>query len=335
MTMLAEPIFIGGLDRSGKTLLRLALSLHPRIFITKRTDLWRYFYNRFGDLNQVENFERCLQAILRYKHIRPLHPDAERIRQEFWQGEPSYGRLFALIHQHHAEAIGKPRWGDQSESIEEYAAEIFAAYPQAKLIHLIRDPRDRLAASKAHWRHGHGKVGDSLARWLNSATLAERHLRLYPDRYRVIRYEDLVSRPEPVLANLCEFLGEEYTPAMLNIGHLRHPDEESGLSLPAEPYPGCGDFLSDFIGLYLQRLSRSEIAQMQILAGCGLQRWGYGQEKITFSPKDALAFALEFPLSLARLNGGRIWNRVRRVFPAHFGHRPSGEKAKHLLNSKT
>jgi hypothetical protein len=333
MNALTDPIFIGGLDRSGKTLLRLALSLHPRIFITRRSDLWRYFYNRYGDLSQGENFERCLQAILKYKHVRPLHPNAERIRQEFWQGEPTYARLFALIHQHHAEAIGKPRWGDQSEALEEYAEEIFTAYPQARFIHLIRDPRDRLATSKSHWRHGRGKVGNSLGRWLRSTALAERYLRLYPDRYRVIRYEDLVSQPEAVLADLCEFLGEEYTPAMLKIGHLRHA-EESNINLPKEPCPGCGDFLTDFIGLYLQRLSRNEIAQIQLLAKAEMQRWGYWQEKIAFTPKDLGEFILEFPLTLAHLGGWRVWEILRRASPAQFGHRPSGEKTKHLLDLK-
>lgn len=331
--MTIEPIFIGGLDRSGKTLLRLALSLHPRIFITKRTDLWRYFYNRYGNLSRAENFERCLQDILHYKHIRPLDPDAARIRREFQKGEPTYGRLFALVHQHHAEAIGKPRWGDQSESVEEYADEIFAAYPAAKMVQMIRDPRDRLATSKAHWRHGRGKVGASIGRWLHSIALAERNLRLYPDRYRVIRYEDLVSHPEQVLAEVCEFLGETYFPQMLNIGHARQVEEESGISRSTEPAPGCGDFLTDFIGLYLQRLTKSEIAQIQFLAKQKLHTWHYGLEKILFSPKDMLAFVTELPLSVARLALQQLWNMGKRVSPTFLGYKPSTEKTKHLSST--
>ena len=103
------PIFIGGLDRSGKTLLRLSLSAHPNLALTRRTYLWPRFFNRYGDLSRGDNFERCLRAMLQRKPIQVLQPDAERIRREFWQGEASYARLFALLHQHYAERQGKPR----------------------------------------------------------------------------------------------------------------------------------------------------------------------------------------------------------------------------------
>jgi hypothetical protein len=61
---LKSPIFIGGLDNSGKTHLRLALSSHPEIAMTRRSYMWTRIYNRYGDLRQPENFERCLNALL-------------------------------------------------------------------------------------------------------------------------------------------------------------------------------------------------------------------------------------------------------------------------------
>ena len=74
------PIFIGGLSFSGKTQLRLLLGTHPNIVITRRTRMWTRFYGRFGDLSRPENFERCLEAMLRNKHICALNPDPARIR---------------------------------------------------------------------------------------------------------------------------------------------------------------------------------------------------------------------------------------------------------------
>ena len=50
MTTRLGPIFVGGLDRSGKTLLRLALSSHPNIAMTRRTYTWTEVYQRYGDL---------------------------------------------------------------------------------------------------------------------------------------------------------------------------------------------------------------------------------------------------------------------------------------------
>ena len=178
-----RPIIIGGPDRCGKTLLRALLVSHPNIAIPAvGSNYWTFFYGQFGDLARPENFERCLAAMLRYKHALFLRPDPERIRQEFRQGEPSYGRLFALFHRHYAEREGKPRWGDQTGLIERYADEVLAAYPGAKIVHMIRDPRDRYEASLALWPKGRMRAGGATARWRYSARLAQRNLRRHPQR---------------------------------------------------------------------------------------------------------------------------------------------------------
>jgi len=119
------------------------LASHPHIAMSRRTNLWPKFYQRYGDLSRTDNFQRCLKAMLQYKHITSLKPDADRINTEFQQGEPTYARLFALFEQHNAERLGKPRWGDQTELIERYTDPIMNAYPSAKFIHMIRDPRDQ------------------------------------------------------------------------------------------------------------------------------------------------------------------------------------------------
>src|SRR5690606_19411988 len=133
---------------------------------------------------------------LDYSHVQYLNPDPARIRREFWQGEPTYARLFALLHEHYAEQQGKARWGDQTGLLECYADLLFAADPRAKMIQMIRDPRDRYAASLIRSPEGKGRAGGATARWLRSVRLAERNRRRYPDRYMVVRYESLVTQPE-------------------------------------------------------------------------------------------------------------------------------------------
>ena len=107
---LSGAIYIAGASYSGKTQLRLMLSAHPNILITRRTYMWQQFYNQYGFLGDPENFESCLNAILTSKHIQALNPDPEQIRQEFKQGTPEYARLFSIIHQQYATRCGKKRW---------------------------------------------------------------------------------------------------------------------------------------------------------------------------------------------------------------------------------
>lgn len=328
MTVERGPIFICGLDRCGKTLLRALLVSHPHIAIPEiGSNYWTFFYKQYGDLRHPKNFERCLAVMQRYTHVTLLEPDFERIRRQFWQGEPTYPRLFALLNQQYAEKMGKPRWGDQSGLIEQYADYIFAAYPDAKMIHMLRDPRDRYEASLAHAPHGKGRVGGATARWLYSLRLARRNLKRYPDRYLIIQYETLVRQPEETLRSICAFLGEEFTPAMLNM--------EGAPTFREKVQRGAygnrsGQLIStEFIGRFRQAIPPNEIKFMQLLAGKEMQAWGYTLEPIHLAPRQNIRFYLrDVPLNLARMFAWLGLQQLHVRFPAWFGIRPPADKLK-------
>jgi hypothetical protein len=209
-----DPILIGGLSYSGKTQVRMVLGAHPAISMTRRTYLWDRFYGRFGDLRIPENLDRCLSTMLESERVRRLQPEPHLIRREFLDGPATYARLFGLLHQHHAERIGRQRWGEQLGHVERFADPIFESFPSARMIHMIRDPRARHAARAEGTPPRHGTVGWETGMWMHSAELASRNLRQYPDRYRVVRYETLAARPEETLRDLCSFIEEEYAPSM-------------------------------------------------------------------------------------------------------------------------
>jgi hypothetical protein len=213
--MAGGPIFIAGLSYSGKTQLRMLLSAHPNIVITRRTYMWRKFYNRFGNLSDPKNLERCVDAMLSRKHILALEPDPERIRREFWQGAATYARLFALFHEHHAEKLGKLRWGDQLGFVEKYADLIFAAYPDAQMIHMVRDPFERTGESLSGSARRLGKLGWELAQWQFSVQLAQRNESQHAGRYLIVHCEELFSEPEKVLRAVCAFIDEDFIPKIL------------------------------------------------------------------------------------------------------------------------
>ncbi len=318
------PIFIGGPDRCGKTTMAAFLTSHPNISIPAvGSNMWSYFYGQYGDLNRRENFERCLDAMLQYKHVAFLNPDPDRIRREFWQRPPTYARLFALFQEHHAEREGKPRWGDQTGLIERYADQVFAAYPTAKMIHMMRDPRDRYEASLALWPDGKGRVGGATARWLYSTRLADRNQQKYPERYKVVRYETLVSQPEETLREVCTFLSEEYLPSMLTMDGA--PERRDRLSQRAHGQAGSKAPLStEFIGRYRQAIPKREIAFMQMCAGREMRGYGYALEPIQFSLGQRLRLVLvDGPFNLARMLTWQTLETFQHHFPAQVGRKPS------------
>ena len=126
------------------------LEAHPNIAMTRRTNFWTLYLNQFGDLGRAENFERCLAEMMAFRRMQIFCPDPHRLRREFERGEKSYTRLFELLQIQRAERLGKTRWGDKSLNSERFAGAILAAYPGAKMIHIIRDPRDRCASLISH-----------------------------------------------------------------------------------------------------------------------------------------------------------------------------------------
>ena len=163
------PIFIAGLERSGTSLIYALLASHPNIAMTRRTNLWTHFYDQYGDLGNDANLERCLAMMMRYRRVQKLEPDRERLVADFRSGPRTYARLFALLEEQFAARLGKPRWGDKSLNTERYTDEIVAAYPHARIIHMLRDPRDRYASSKTRWETRRGGIGAGIAEWLASS----------------------------------------------------------------------------------------------------------------------------------------------------------------------
>lgn len=316
------PIYIGGLDRCGKTTMRAFLVSHPNIAIPAvGSNMWTYFYGQYGDLAQPDNFERCLTALLHYKHVRFLQPDPDRIRQEFWQGSPTYARLFALFLIHFAERENKPRWGAQTGLIERYAPQLFASHPDLKIIHMLRDPRDRYEASLDKWPGGKGRAGGAVARWLYSTRLAEQHVRNFPQQYKIVRFETMVSQPEETLRDVCAFLGETFMPEMLSMGGASQQRELllQGTDLTAGQCPVS----PAYIGGFRDKVSSREIAFIQLQAGRKMRAYGYEPDPVNFSPKEWLKFYLStWPHQMVRMGAWLAVELLQQNFPGWLGRTP-------------
>lgn len=282
------PIFIAGADRSGKTYMRMMLEAHPNIAFSKRTNLWTRYYEQFGSLAQAGNLERCLKALLQNKHVQTLQPDLPQLLQQFRAGEPTYGRLFSLLHEQYLSQLGKARWGDQTEFVEAIADAIFAAYPNACFIHMIRDPRDRYEAAVSRKPEERGKVGYATAQWRYSAALARRNQPKYANQYHIVRYETMVHQPEQTMRTVCDFLDEIYTPALVALTHVPRFQTENGRSStsPSPLSPG-------YIGRFRKGLAADEIAFIQQYAGREMRHFGYTLEPIHVSPTVKLQLSLD------------------------------------------
>jgi hypothetical protein len=315
-----NPVYIAGLERSGTSLIYALLGSHPSLAMMRRTNLWTHFYGQYGDLGQPKNFERCLAMMMRYKRIVRLQPDAARLRREFYQGEPTYARLFALLGSYYAERQGKRRWGDKSLNTERYADLIFQTYPHARMIHMIRDPRDRYASALKRWGVSRGGVGAGSAAWLWSLNMAQINRRQYPDRYMILRYETLVFKPEESLRDICAFIGEPFSPSMLTMSGDERFRDEGGNSSYERVEPGR--ISTGSVGRFRAVMSRRQIAYMERALGPEMSTFGYTRDSLELAGSERLLFSLlDVPWNAARAAAWRVregaLDRMGRPVPSY------------------
>jgi hypothetical protein len=287
------------------------LASHPGFCMVRRTNVWRYFDRRYGTLESPENFERCLSDMVRYRRMRHLAPDAERIRREFAQGPRTYGRLFALFFDHHAQRSMRSRWGDKSLHTEHFADRIFAEFPHASVIHMVRDPRDRYASVRRRNGQDLSRVGAATARWLDSARAARRNMRRHPGRYHVVRYEDLVCDPLRTARKVCAAIGAPFAPEMLSLEGLPELRDKGGNSSFGDVGPGS--ISTNAVGRFHDVLRTYEHSFIEIVAGRAMEAFGYERTGVEATRRDHVAFTVvHLPVHTVRMLGWLTLARWRR-----------------------
>jgi len=216
--------FIVGCGRSGTTLLQVMLGNHPEITLPNETGfyslLWRRNRRRLGELANARDFRRGFEHCMDFWRVRELELDRERVWQ-LCQGQPtSWETLFLALLAALAERRGATRVGEKSPGHFQHLTLLAERFPEARFIHLIRDPR---AVACSYYRtFGIKAIGAKCRRWREAIEQHRLHSAALGARYAAVRYEDLVRAPEPTLRALCAFLGCEFSPDMLAHHERQH-----------------------------------------------------------------------------------------------------------------
>ena len=99
--------------------------------------------------------------------------------------------------------------------------------------------------------------------------------KLDPESYFVVRYEELCAEPEPVLEKLCEFLGEDFSPAML--AHHETASTKQWADTPVHAKT-ARPITTDFVEMYKHRLPKADVGVIESLIGETLREFGYALE---------------------------------------------------------
>lgn len=337
-------IFVTGASRSGTTLLSFVLRSHSRVLGLPELQ----YFGDFVDPRRRETHpvgeRQLLQAAtaLYERHERGVRMaalqscDADEIQlvarlraRALVDGltderRDPYG-VFADATGRLARAAGKAIPCEQTPRNIFYAEALLDIYPQARFVHMMRDPRAVMASQKKRWKRRRLLANraalppsDALRSWVNyhpytmgslwaKANAEAYRLRSHP-RFRIIRFEDLLAQPEATVREVCEHLDLAYEPAMLDVPQINssHASSASGARRGFNP---------EAIDAWKKTLGAGEIAVTERLCRAGMALGGYpplGQRARTGELRYAMSYVLH-AAGVITLNPRRAWIQLRAL----------------------
>ena len=237
-----SPVFICGALRSGTTLLRLMIDNHPVLSNPGEFDFmfdWPEDHAGAPDLaGHHEQLEKSwIFANTGLRADRALdHHGLIRSFSEAYQSSETV--LTINIHRNFERIPG--------------------IYPNARYVHLVRDPRDVARSCVNMGWAGNSYYGvDS---WIASERSFEALSKIVPaGRIHRMRYESLITHPEEELSALCAFIGVLFDPSMLRYG------DKSTYQAPD----------SGLVAQWRRKMAPREIALLESKVGPMLANRGY------------------------------------------------------------
>jgi hypothetical protein len=180
---------------------------------------------------------------------------------------------------------------ETSQSI--YANKIRHTGLNIKVIQLIRDPRDNYAALKSGVDKHYSTIGEdqqkTLFSMINRARvdlMVAKELFVKEKWFKVVKFEDLVTKTEMTMRELSHFLKIDFSEPMLRPTLLGK--EYFGNSYDSSNISGVS---SKNVGNWSSRISKNEAAVIEFYMSDVMRFWGY---KKCFNEFDSLDYFSEF-----------------------------------------
>ena len=292
--------FILGRPRSGTTLLRTLFDAHPNVKIPPEFPIILPLYQKFKnvkdwDENTIRKFVDLIfkNKAFNNRKLENLGIDRDAYTDYLLKLAHKAGtRDFLKSFNYFSHSIFPKseitRIGDKNPVYSVFAKRFLKIFPESKFICIIRDYRDNYISMKglAELQMEAPVLSLQVIRWRYVAKLFLECQKRYPDRFRVIRYEDLVMNQEAVMRDLCTHLEIPFDPAVFDFFKKR---DETMATYPKELVEKYHKSLMNPINtgrmnIWKTGLTAGEVKLADQVAGKYADILGYEREYKKFSP---------------------------------------------------
>lgn len=300
MTSNEQPlIFVTGASRSGTTLMSVVLGKSDRILCMNET----HFFGECWDprvpaesLSESDLQEATAKIFARLERgiLKAEVTDEDRLKaRQFLKQLPAEQRnprdVYLAVTAQFTQHAGKTIPCEQTPRNIFYARRLLDLYPNARVVHMLRDPRAVMASQKKRWRRRqlaavklpfyhtvrvwanyHPLTMSQL--WKRATAIALKLRAENHPRFLTVRFEDLLQEPEPTLRRVCDFLGVDFDPKMLQVGQINSSHQSS----VGGARPGLN---KEAIDAWRNVLAPGEIGITERVCRAPMQSCGYGLDQ--------------------------------------------------------
>ena len=210
-------IFIVSQPRAGSTLLQRLLGSHPNIHTT--SEPWLMLHPLYA--LRSEGHEAEYDAQLAWQAT-------EDFLQLLPEGEDQYikgvRRMYSYLYDRALADSGKSYFVDKTPRYYFVVAELRRVFPKARYVVLLRNPLAVLHSVETAWIRGSWrKLHKSKHDLISAPRLLLEGAKLLGERALVVHYERLVANPAGEMQRICEWLGVDFVPGMLEYGSHDSP----------------------------------------------------------------------------------------------------------------
>lgn len=215
------PVFVGGLNRTGTTLMSRIVGSHSGIAVPPSEFLF-FGKSAATPVRDRLDFEHRLRHILSWPRVLQWQLDERLVLERSRQWPPNARSLYLLPLDAYRRRLSKRQIGEKSVLNEFRLGTFEEWFEDYRVVQMIRDPLATYASAGGSVSPGvRGAVNWSRL-WTASARLGMSAVSRNPRRHRLVRYEDLTAHPRRTIRELAEFLAIDVEEeAMLTLAGFR------------------------------------------------------------------------------------------------------------------
>lgn len=218
---MSKNFYVMAIGRSGTTLLANILDAHPNIVVPPETFFVLHLERKYKNVTvwNDKTIRQFIDDVYVDRPFRLMWKVPRNVVEKSFLQQPkvsNFNEACNRIRESYRASFETKNIeliGDKHPIYSNFCKRMMRVNPDAKLIHMVRDPRGTGSGQLNTFNRKDALAVGYLWSRYNKNLLELKTI--YPEKYYLLKYEDLVLKPEETIKKLCDFLEIDFKEEMM------------------------------------------------------------------------------------------------------------------------